>query len=139
MKKRSFGKGKWNGVGGKLNEGETIKEALLRETKEEINVSVNQDDLVQVAILNFSFKDNADWNQQTHAFFAERWNGDPFESEEMDPKWFSVDSLPFENMWVDDKFWLPLVLEGKKITAEFLFSKTGDEVLDMKVEDTQNI
>jgi len=135
MKKRSFGKGKWNGVGGKLNEGESIKEALIRETQEEINVIVNQDDLVQMATLNFIYKDNPEWDQQSHVFFAEKWKGNPFESEEMNPKWHSFDSLPFENMWVDDRHWLPLVLKGKKIEADFLFNKTGDEILEMKIDE----
>ena len=39
MKKRSFGKGNWNGVGGKLDTGETIKQAMIRETEEEIGVT----------------------------------------------------------------------------------------------------
>ena len=66
-------------------------------------------------------------------FFVEKWEGNPTESEEMNPKWHSIDSLPFENMWKDDSFWLPLALEGKKINASFLFNKTGDEILDMKI------
>lgn len=135
MKKRSFGKGKWNGVGGKLNEEETIKEALVRETREEINIVVNQDDLTQVATLNFSFKNNPDWNQQSHVFFTEKWSGEPSESEEMNPKWYSTDSLPFENMWVDDIHWLPLVLKGKKINANFLFNETGDKIIDMAINE----
>jgi ADP-ribose pyrophosphatase YjhB (NUDIX family) len=135
MKKRSFGEGKWNGIGGKLNEGETIKESLVREAKEEINVIVNQDDLVQVATLVFSFQNNPEWNQETHVFFLEKWEEDPEESEEVNPKWHLVDSLPFESMWVDDPHWLPLVLAGKKINASFLFNKTGDEILDKKVTD----
>ena len=36
MKKRGFGEGKWNGVGGKPNAGESIEEVAVRETKEEI-------------------------------------------------------------------------------------------------------
>lgn len=33
-KKRGFGEGKWNGFGGKLEPGETVAEAALREMKE---------------------------------------------------------------------------------------------------------
>ena len=40
IKKRGFGKGKNNGVGGKLEDGETELEAMIRETKEEIGVDV---------------------------------------------------------------------------------------------------
>ncbi|MCP5842996.1 NUDIX domain-containing protein, partial [Klebsiella pneumoniae] len=39
MKKRGFGAGKWNGVGGKIEAGETIEDALVRECQEEINVT----------------------------------------------------------------------------------------------------
>ena len=42
MKKRGFGTGKWNGVGGKVQEGEDIAAAALREIKEEIGVTVSQ-------------------------------------------------------------------------------------------------
>ncbi len=38
MKKRGFGTGRFNGTGGKLQEGETIEDACMRETKEEIDV-----------------------------------------------------------------------------------------------------
>lgn len=135
MKKRSFGTGKWNGIGGKLNEGETVKEALVRETEEEIGVVVNQDDMVQVATLDFSFKDNPDWNQQSHVFFTEKWDGEPIETEEIAPRWYSVETLPYDSMWVDDPRWLPLVLEGKKINASFTFNASGDKILDMKIDE----
>ena len=39
MKKRGFGEGKYNGVGGKLKENETPEIAMIRETQEEINVT----------------------------------------------------------------------------------------------------
>ena len=38
MKKRGFGVGKFNGVGGKLIIGETPEMAMLRETKEEMGL-----------------------------------------------------------------------------------------------------
>jgi 8-oxo-dGTP pyrophosphatase MutT (NUDIX family) len=37
MKKRGFGEGRWNGVGGKVEPGESIEAALIREAKEEVN------------------------------------------------------------------------------------------------------
>jgi len=42
MKKRGHGEGKWNGFGGKVEEGETIEEATRRETKEESGVEVEE-------------------------------------------------------------------------------------------------
>ena len=45
MKKRGFGAGKWNGFGGKVETGETITEAAVREVKEECGYIVNIEDL----------------------------------------------------------------------------------------------
>ena len=42
MKKRGFGSGKYNGIGGKIEKGETPDEAMIRETKEEIKVAFRQ-------------------------------------------------------------------------------------------------
>ena len=134
MKKRRFGTGKWNGVGGKLEGSESIIESAARETKEEICVDIRPEDLKQVATIDFFFDQNPDWDQRAHVFFAERWQGEPCETDEMKPEWFKTDAIPFEAMWIDDIFWLPRVLEGEKIKATFTFDKNGDIILDKKVE-----
>ena len=67
--------------------------------------------------------------------YTEKWEGEPTETEEMIPAWYSIEKLPYENMWVDDIHWLPLVLNGKKINAAFNFNKTGDKIISMKVEE----
>ncbi|MEK7139021.1 MAG: NUDIX domain-containing protein [Patescibacteria group bacterium] len=56
MKKRGFGAGKWNGVGGKVDEGETVKLAATRELNEEIGVSVKEEHLEDVGNIKFIFK-----------------------------------------------------------------------------------
>ncbi|MCL5784749.1 MAG: 8-oxo-dGTP diphosphatase [Patescibacteria group bacterium] len=120
MKKRGFGQGKWNGVGGKPNPGETIEETAIRETQEEIGVIPKN--LNKVAVLNFLFPNTKkEWNQQVHVYLVDTWDGDPCESEEMSPQWFEIDQIPYESMWEDDKHWLPNVLNGQKLNATFIF------------------
>jgi len=128
MKKRGFGIGKWNGIGGKVKDGETIKEAAIRELYEEIGVDANIVDLENVGNIKFYFNEKPDWNQQMHVYFINKWQGEPIESEEMAPKWYKKDQIPYEAMWVDDPYWLPKVLSGKKIEAEFYFNKDGAEL-----------
>lgn len=41
MKKRSFGVGRWNGFGGKIEGKETIEEGAMRETTEESDIGVS--------------------------------------------------------------------------------------------------
>jgi hypothetical protein len=43
----------------------------------------------------------------------------------MAPKWYIKDELPFTNMWPDDPLWLPRVLQGEKLQAEFAFDNNG--------------
>lgn len=131
MKKRGFGVGRYNGVGGKLEAGEIIESAAKREAKEEVGVEIKQ--LTKVAELTFIFANNPAWNQLVHTYTTDTWVGEPTESEEMNPKWFAVADIPFEKMWPDDRFWLPHMLEGKLVRAEFTFGE-GDVILDKKVE-----
>ncbi len=126
MKKRGFGVGKWNGVGGKVVIPETPEQAIIRETDEEIGVSISSSDLQKMAVLSFYFVDeHTDWNQQCHVYVLKIWNGEPVESEEMKPQWYAFADVPYDNMWIDDALWLPLVIAGKTIEADFYFSEAG--------------
>ncbi len=125
--------GKWNGVGGKVNDNEDIKNATVRESGEEIGVEINPMDLRSHGSIKFFFEDNPGWNQEAHIFVTEKWEGEPTESEEMRPQWYENDKLPFGEMWLDDPHWLPKVLTGKKIEGEFLFDKNGSKILKFEV------
>ena len=132
MKKRGFGEGRWNGVGGKVGDKivETVREAAIRETHEEIGVHVS--DLKKVAELSFYFPHNPTWDQLVHVYLAEHWDGKPEESEEMRPQWFAVTNIPFDAMWPDDMFWLPQMLAGKSLEARFSFGE-HDVVLEQTI------
>lgn len=121
MKKRGFGQGKWNGVGGKVDD-ESIEEATRREAAEEIGVVVAE--IERVAILTFYFTDPEfqKWDQEVHVFLARSWEGEPTESGEMKPQWYTYDDLPYDSMWADDQLWLPKVLVGERLKAVFTFS-----------------
>jgi 8-oxo-dGTP pyrophosphatase MutT (NUDIX family) len=130
MKKRGFGAGRYNGVGGKLDPGETIEQAVIRETDEEISVVVEQKDLIKIAELGFMFPHRPDFDQLVHVYMTEVWDGKPVESEEMTPKWFPISDIPYTTMWPDDILWLPQVVHGNKfVKASFTFGE-GDTILD---------
>lgn len=122
MKKRGFAAGKWNGMGGKQNpEDKSIEATAQRETFEETTVRPKK--LRKVAVLNFYFEKQSDWNQQVHVFLTREWNGTPTETEEMAPKWFNINEIPYDQMWIDDILWIPKVLKGKIVEGNFLFDE----------------
>lgn len=125
MKKRGFGAGRWNGFGGKVEEGENLEEAAKRETLEESGVKVTN--LSERGVIEFEFKGKPEI-LEVHIFKALDWQGAPEETEEMRPKWFDTSEIPYEEMWTDDKYWLPLFLAGKNFKGHFLFDE-NDQVL----------
>lgn len=135
MKKRGFGAGKWNGVGGKVLEGESIELAAIREMKEEIGVDSDVADLENVGSIKFYFSDNPEFDQHMHVFTLQNWQGEPSETEEMKPQWFGFSEIPYATMWIDDKFWLPKVLNGKKIDASFYFREGGKILENQEVRE----
>ena len=105
MKKRGFGEGKYNGFGGKVEPGETILEGALREFREECRASVPADKLMRRGVLTFVFG-GSHKVMQVHLFTGspDAMVGEAQETEEMRPEWFSLDAVPFERMWADDRF-----------------------------------
>jgi len=137
MKKRGFGVGKWNGVGGKPDPEKGDKDLIdtaLREAEEEIGIKIKE--FEKVALLSFRFPyilhDREKWDQDVHVFLTDNWEGEPQESDEMMPKWFKVKDIPFDKMWDDDKLWLPMILEGKKLKANFIFAP-GELISDYNI------
>lgn len=109
MKKVRFGAGKWNGAGGKVEPGETYEQAAVRECQEEIGVTPLR--LQKAGELHFY--DLPDVEHYCHIYTTTEWEGSLSESEEMRPQWFPLADIPYNHMWPDDKFWLPLLLAGK--------------------------
>lgn len=122
MKKRGFGVGMWNGVGGKVETGESIEAAMLRETREEIEIKPLE--YRRIAVHTFTF-DNGQ-QSEVHTYICTKWSGTPTETEEMAPQWFKLDQIPYNGMWQDDALWLPFALDGKKLLTAFSFNQHNE-------------
>lgn len=116
-KKRGLGAGKINGPGGKLEPGETALHAAIRETQEEIGVTPLG--MEERGVLHFQFMDG--YSLICTVFVARDFAGELIETDEATPLWFGLDAIPFEEMWADDRHWLPRTLAGEAFDAWFVF------------------
>lgn len=116
-KKRGFGAGYYNAPGGRLEPGETPLECAVRETQEELCITPLEP--VHAGTLMFQFVDGHSIHGEV--FTAAEFEGTPTETDEAVPVWFSIDELPWHNMWADDPVWYPKLLAGEKFTGRFTF------------------
>ncbi|NXU50900.1 8ODP triphosphatase, partial [Turnix velox] len=135
LKKRGFGAGLWNGFGGKLQPGESIEEAARRELHEESGLTVST--LQKMGQITFEFVGNPTL-MDVHIFRADDFQGEPRESEEMRPQWFHLDEVPFQQMWPDDAYWFPLVLQKKLFRGYFKF-QGQDTILEHTLKEVEEV
>ena len=122
-KKRGLGAGKVNAPGGKAESGERPVDTAVRETIEE--VGLRPLDPEHYGTLRFAFLDG--YRLEVYVYVAYRWDGDLVETDEALPFWVAEDGIPFNEMWEDDRCWLPNVLAGDHVEAEMAFD--GDEMV----------
>ncbi len=127
-KKRGLGAGKINGPGGKIEPGETPVESAVRETFEELGVTPL--DPRQVGELSFEFRDGL--RLHCTVFLARNFAGEAGETAEAIPRWTHIDAIPYDEMWEDDRYWLPLLIADQRFRARFTFD--GERLLDHRVE-----
>ena len=127
-KKRGLGAGKINGPGGRIEPGETPVEAAIRETEEEVGVTIR--DPVEHATLHFVFLDG--YSLTVYVYVSDDFHGDPVETDEARPFWAPLSRLPYESMWADDEYWLPEVLAGRYVEGRFVFDE--DTMISSELE-----
>lgn len=126
-KKTGFGKGKVNGPGGKLEQGESPEACAVRECQEELGITVSN--LQFRGQHRFQFVDG--YSIHVWVYSSEEFEGVPTETIEAKPLWVPLDKIPYERMWEDDQIWLPMLLRGERFQGRWLFD--GDTMLDYEL------
>ena len=130
---RGVSTGKWNGVGGKLYEGEKPEENAVRETLEETGLTVSN--LFYHGIMKFHNYGKEDVDFAVHLFSTKNFSGELRERSDDggEVRWFKIDELPWNEMWGDDKHWLPHMLSGERFDADFYFDEGNKNILKHEI------
>jgi len=127
-KKRGLGAGKINGPGGRLELGETPEECASRELMEELGVVSGE--LVRMGDHRFQFVDG--YSTYVHVYRTYEIEGIAIETDEASPRWCDLAEIPFDDMWEDDRYWLPLVIQDRRFSGYWIFD--GDRMVDYRLD-----
>ncbi|MDA0708850.1 MAG: 8-oxo-dGTP diphosphatase [bacterium] len=110
--------GKWIGLGGKLEPGETPEECVIREIKEESGLTIRDPQLK--GILTFPMFDGID-DWMAFLFVATTFEGDLIESAEGQLAWVNTADIANLNMWPGDRIFLKWMAEDRFFSAKFTY------------------
>ncbi|NND44342.1 MAG: 8-oxo-dGTP diphosphatase [Xanthomonadales bacterium] len=132
-KKRGLGHGKVNGPGGKLDPGEDAVTCAARECEEELGIRVRE--LECMGEHRFQFLDG--YSIHCWVFRTSEYEGEPVETAEAVPLWTRIEEIPNDEIWEDDRIWLPMVIAGQPFSARWIFD--DDRMLDYKLDQVKQV
>jgi 8-oxo-dGTP diphosphatase len=119
-KKNDMHQGKWNGLGGKLEPGETPEECAMREIWEESGLRVV--DLRLKGLLTFpAFAAQEDW--YTFVFLVEDFAGELGSSAEGELRWIDNDELLDLELWAGDRIFLNWLERPGFFSGKFVYEQ----------------
>lgn len=133
---RGISKDKWNAPGGKIGESETAEQNAVREVFEETGLKIKN--LFYHGEIKFFLDGKNELSIHGFLFSAKDFSGEPKSTEEGEVKWFDVKEIPYDKMWPDDIYWLPLMVQGKKFDADFYFADGNKEIIKHEIRMKQD-
>ncbi|MCH2662805.1 8-oxo-dGTP diphosphatase [bacterium] len=119
-KEQDFHEGKWNGLGGKLDPGETPEECAIREVKEESGLDLKA--LKLRGIITFPLFDQVD-DWYVYLFTGTEFSGDLIDSPEGDLQWIDNDKLLDLNLWEGDYIFLKWIEQERFFSGKFVYEE----------------
>lgn len=122
-KKNDVNEGKWIGVGGHIEKGETKDEAAIREIKEETGLNV-----CSLKCSGEVLFVNDDYQEMMYVYEIEDFDGNEIACDEGDLKWIPIKDIYNYPMWEGDKEFLPLLINHAPYFKMELIYKNKDLV-----------
>lgn len=117
-KENDMHKGKWNGLGGKLEPGETPEECVIREIREESGLTVQNP--ILKGILTFPQFDGVD-DWMAFVFVAREFTGTLIDSPEGKLEWIEDREIPNLNLWEGDRIFLTWLDGDSFFSGKFVY------------------
>ncbi len=119
-KENDMHKGKWNGLGGKFNDGESPEECVIREVKEESGLTIKEP-LLKGIITFPAFDDIDDW--MVFVFTSNQFKGTLTECDEGVLEWIKNENLSKLEMWEGDRIFMKWLKDTPFFSAKFKYER----------------
>jgi 8-oxo-dGTP diphosphatase len=119
--------GRLNGPGGKVDPGETPEAAVVREVAEETGVRLVTP--IFHGQLDLLFGDPAVARLRVFVYTGALGEGRPRGGREGRLRWFAEDRLPYDELWPDMRYWLPIILAGGRVEGACSYDQDGERML----------
>jgi len=119
-RKKDYHEGKWNGLGGKFELGESPEECAIRELEEESGLIAKN--LILKGHLTFPMFDGVD-DWYVFVFIIDKFDGELIESEEGELRWIPNKELKDLNLWEGDQIFIDWLFDDKFFSAKFIYDK----------------
>lgn len=117
-KENDYHEGKWNGLGGKFEMGESPEECSIRELKEECGLDVKSQ--IMKGFISFpKFDGERDWH--VFVFVIDKFEGELIDSPEGTLEWIDDSKLTSLNLWEGDKHFIPWLFKDEFFSAKFIY------------------
>lgn len=112
--------GKWNGLGGKFEPGESPEECAVREVREESGLLAHRPELR--GFLTFpGFRPDEDW--YAFVFVIHHYTGELIDSAEGNLAWIDDDKLLALPLWEGDRIFLPWLDRDTFFSGKFVYEQ----------------
>lgn len=122
-KEGDVNKDKWIGIGGRIEDGESPEQCVLREAKEETGLTLTDCQYRGIVYFESDIYDD----EKMHLFTADSFEGELTECDEGVLEWIDRDEMYNLPMWEGDKIFLGLIRTDAKF-FELVLRYEGDKL-----------
>jgi 8-oxo-dGTP diphosphatase len=130
-------KNKWNAANGDIANGEHPNKCAVKNLYQQTGMYSEKVQENGTVRLFLDGKNEASY--KLHIYSTRNATGDIKPNPDGEVKWFGFTDIPYYDMWPDDKYWLPLVMQGKQFDADFFFDEKNENVLKYQIRERQHV